>query len=465
VQKIPQINFHKYQEKAISFLLGQGCGGLFLSPGLGKSPITLEVIAELLDKKKIRKTLIIAPLRVVYSTWPTEIKKWLDFEDLTYTILHGTQKDKNLEKDVDIYLMNPDGLSWLIRTLDPTGKKKEIEHKFDMLVIDESSQFKHTNTARFKLLKKILNDFRRKTILTGSPVANGYLGIFGQIYILDQGLSLGRYITHFKNKYFTPSGYEGYTWTIQPDGEGRILKAIEPYVMHMSAEDFLEMPELIYVDRKVDLPPAAMKIYQEVKKELISSIGEEDLVAGSASVASMKCRQIANGGVYLVSGDVESVRHIHDEKTKELRSLIDELEGSPALVAYEFKHDLARIRKEFGEDIPHIGSGVSPKDTMQIVDDWNAGKISVLVCHGKSMAHGLNMQQSGNAVIFYSIPWDLETYEQLIRRVYRQGQKNRVFVYHIAARNTVDTTILRSLKEKDNTQKGFLNWLKEEIEE
>lgn len=441
-----------YQMKTLDFLLNLAGAGALLDPGLGKTSIFLAVITVLKKKKMVEKTLIIAPKRVCYLVWPKEIKKWKDFNHLTYTILHGKDKDKNLEKDVDIYLINPEGLPWLT-------KKNFKKLGFSILGVDESTKFKSTNTIRFKLIKSILPFFDRRYIMTGTPAPKGLGDLFGQIYIVDEGRSLGRYISHFRNKYFYRSGFGGYDWKLQEGAEERIQEAIKPVTIHLSAEDHLDLPKLITNRVEIELESEARRYYDEMEKELFTLIGKEgEVAAASAAVATMKCRQIANGGVYDENGNTI---FIHDQKSEATFDLVEEIGGTPTLIAYEFKHDLERLFKAFGKNTPFIGGGVNERTTLEIEEKWNAGKIPVLFGNPASMAHGLNFQNAGNHIIWHSLTYNYEYYYQFIRRILRQGSKHKnVFNHLIIATDTVDEAMFFSLIHKHNTQKNLLEGLK-----
>jgi SNF2 family DNA or RNA helicase len=392
------------------------------------------------------------------NTWPSEISKWEDFKDLTATILHGPKKMERLQtSEADIHLINPEGLTWLMA-------QKTIP-LYDILIIDESSKFKASNTQRFKALKNFLPRFNRRWILTGTPTPNGLTDLFGQIYILDLGRALGRFISHYRRDFFDQSGYGGYTWTPKHDAFPRIVEKISPLILQMSAEDYLSMPELIYIERSVQLPDKARLIYKGIEDEFISVMDDPDrpIVAGTAAVAGVKCRQIANGAVY----DEYGIPHdIHDAKLEALEELLEELAGAPTLVLYEFDHDRSRIQKRFGDGIPVLGSGVSERKLSQIIDGFNRGEIPVLLGHPASMGHGLNLQGSCYHVIWFGIPWNLEHYDQAIARVYRQGQKSSsVFVYHISAENTLDQEVLKALTAKDRDQQGLLKALSTYVHE
>lgn len=441
---------HSYQKRAIRLLLSQASGGLFLDPGLGKTSICLAAFKILKEKALAKKMLIVAPLRPVYKVWPDEIKKWAEFEGLTYAILHGDVKEYNVEAEADIYIINPEGLVWLF---DPKRKRPE----FDVLCIDESTKFKNSTSKRFKILKPLLSSFRRRWILTGTPSPNGIEDLFGQIYILDLGRSLGRYITHFRNQYFQRDGYNLYSWSPRYGALQDIVERIAPLILQLSAEDYLQMPEIVYRNIFVKLPESAMKVYKEVEDDFLTQLDQGFLVAANAAVAGMKCRQIANGAVY--TGNQDDVLPVHDEKLDALESLLEELSGKPVLLLYEFRHDATRIKTRIGE-VPELGAGLSAKKLDSYINRFNAGDVPVLLGHPDSMGHGLNLQGACHHVIWFGITWNLEYYDQAIARVYRQGQKaDHVFVYHIVAKDTVDERVLGVLDGKDKTQQSLLSAL------
>lgn len=442
---------HKYQANAVKRGIQQAALALFLDPGLGKTSIFLAIVKLLKKEKLINKTLIIAPLRVCYLVWPKEVAKWADFCQLKVQILHGKDKEKNLYKEADIYLINPEGLTWLVKhNLKKLG--------FDMLGVDESTKFKASNTQRFKLLKGILPIFRRRIIMTGSPSPNGMMDLFSQIFILDGGAALGKFITHYRNKFFYPTGFGGYEWKLQPGADKTIRDAIKPLVLRLEAKDYLDLPQIIENNIYVELPKAAREAYNEMEEELFIGLEEGDVEAANAAAASMKCRQIANGGVY---DEDKNAHEIHMEKAEAVKDLIDELQGVPAFIAYDFDHDLKRLLKVLGKNTPNI-STASPKQAERIEAEWNAGNIPVLLGHPASVGHGLNLQGSGNHVIWHSLTWNFEHYEQFNKRVHRQGNKNsHVYIHHIIAEETVDIAILTALKFKDSTQRSLLAGLKD----
>ncbi len=472
-------NPHLYQKKAVKFLLEHAAAALFLDPGLGKTSIVLAAIKLLKRRKLLGKVLVIAPLRVCHSVWPNEIRKWKDFKGLTFEVLHGPHKDDLLQNSkADIFIINPEGLDWLLqvkKTKTPTGKTKvSVDLRrwkklgFDTLVIDELTKFKHTNTNRFKALKFILPTFSRRWGLTGSPAANGLLGLFGQCYVLDEGRTFGRYITQYRQQYFE-QGYDGFSWHLRKGCDQQIYDRLKPLALRMGNE-LLDMPNLVENNIRITLSPKVMDIYEAMKDDLVAQINSGAVTAKTAAVASMKCRQIASGGIFLnpevkalvklPSSQREWV-NLHDTKIDALEELIEELQGSPLLVAYDFAHDLDRLRKRFGKDIPYIGGGVSVKRSTELEREWNLGNLPYLFGHPQSIAHGLNLQQCGHHIAWHTLTYDYEVYDQFIQRVLRQGNKSAdVFVHHLIAEDTIDEVIFHVLKSKRRGQNALFAALK-----
>lgn len=470
---------HAYQKKAVKFLLEHAAAALFLDPGLGKTSIVLAAIKFLIARKIINKVLLIAPLRVCHGVWPAEVEKWTDFHGLRVVVLHGPNKTALLEQEADIYVINFEGLDWLLqieKSKSASGKTKvQLDLRrwkkfgFDTLVVDELSKLKHTNTNRFKALKLVLPTFARRWGLTGSPAANGLMDLFGQCYVLDQGRTLGQYITHYRMKYFDQS-YDGFSWVLKDGAEKEIYTRLKPLALRMSAEDYLDMPQLIENKIYVELPDNVRKIYDQLEEDLLAKIDDKLVVASTAAAASIKCRQVANGGLYL-DPDVQALIklptskkewvHLHHAKTDALVDLIEELQGSPLLVAYDFAHDLDRLQEKLGQEVPYIGGGVSTKRSTELERMWNAGQLPVLLGHPQSMGHGLNLQECGHHVAWYAQTWNYELDDQLIRRVLRQGNKaKQVFVHRIITKDTIDEVILSTLKLKKKGQNALFDALK-----
>jgi SNF2 family DNA or RNA helicase len=466
---------HAYQKKALKFLLEHQAAGLLLDPGLGKTSITLAAFSFLKKKGLAKKMLVIAPLRPCYLVWPAEIEGWEDFAHLKCVVLHGKHKDKLLEEDADVYIINPEGLEWLIGK-GTFNRRRWNSLGFDTLCIDELTRFKKSTGKRFKLLKLVLDTFQRRWGLTGTPAPNGLLDLFGQMFILDSGRSLGRYVTHYRMQYFNNPDGLGWKWIPRKGAEEEIYERLKPLCLRMEAKDYLELPDLITNKIMLDMPPKVAEMYDQLEDLMISKLEDNLIVASNAAAASTKLRQICNGAVY-VDDDVASfargsggrnVLPVHSVKLEAVEELLEELQGQPLLLAYEFNHDLDRLLGHFGKDTPYIGSGVSPKKSAEIEKKWNAGDIPLLLGHPASMGHGLNFQR-GNAahVGWFGMFWDLELYDQFLKRVYRQGNKaTRVFNHHFMMQRpggdpTVDELVFYAQRRKERGQQALSDALKQ----
>jgi len=475
---------HDYQKRAIRLLVKQVVAGLFMDPGMGKTSCVLAAISLLKKKGYVNRVLVIAPLRVAHNVWPVELQKWKDFHHLSCTVIHGNQKDELIHEDTDIHVINPEGLFMFVDKLvkevvnKRTGKVREVtEYRlkrefrrcfpYDMLVVDESTRFKRSTCDRFKRLKEMLKHFKRRVILTGTPAPNGLEDLFGQIYILDQGRALGAYITHYRNRWFSPAGYGGYQWQLNPGAEREIYAAIKPYVLRLEDKDYLKLPPLITTTVTVTLPLAVRAMYHDMEEELIAQLEDNLVVAKNAGVATGKCRQIAGGGVYLSDkhgNSTRNVKHLHTVKVDAVVELLEELRGKPTLVLYEFEHEATRLVKAFGKTTALIKGGMTPRQTTAILERWNRGELPYLVAQVDAVAHGLNLQATGRVIIFHSLTWNLESYLQAVKRIWRQGQKHRTLLYHVVAEGTIDEVILGTvLGGKKRTQDELLAALKAKL--
>jgi SNF2 family DNA or RNA helicase len=452
---------HPYQKRGISFLVQHPEAALFHEPGLGKTAVTLTAMQALMKVGGVRKALVIAPLRVAYQVWSEvgELGKWDQFAGLRVSLLHGDHKERALAQDADVYVINFDGLLWLTESPTPGVPARLdglIKRGVDLLVVDELSKLKHPQTRRFKAIKPWLGRFRRRWGLTGTPVANGLLDLFGQCYVLDLGRALGRFITHFRNRYFIPTGYGGYTWAPRPGAERDIFTALAPLASSLKAADCLDLPELVERDVWVELPEAARKVYTALEDDLIAVVNSTTVTAANTAVALNKCRQVVGGALYhQADGAADRTwLPVHDAKVEAVVEIVDELQGAPALIAYAFDHELIRLRAALGAKTPALCGGVSSKDAAATIAAWNAGEVPVLLAHPAAAGHGLNLQGSGGAhVIFFTLPWDLEEYLQLIARIWRQGSAApRVIVQRVLARETVDLAVRTSLARKARGQ-------------
>lgn len=458
---------HFYQQDAVEFLIDNPQSGLFLDPGLGKTAISLTAINYLIRAKKIKAALVVAPLRVIYSVWPEEIKKWKNFSNLTCTILHGKTKKSLFDTAKHIYLINPEGLPWLVKAL-LASLKAGGQCPFNALWIDESTKFKnHETKTRFEPIKTMRPLFKRRHIMTGTPAPRGLLDLWAQLYLLDGGETLGKNFYKFRKKYFYTDDWNKHKWIPRPGSADKIHRAIAPSVLEISARGHLQLPAIIYNKILVTLPDKAMALYENMENDFFMELDGAQASAQAAVAASLKCHQIANGRVYedvekgAVVTATRDILDVHSAKLDALRDLVDELNGKPLLIAYHYKHDLAALKKLFGANVAHIGSGVSVNETKKTIEKWNLGELPILLGHPVSMAHGLNLQAGGNDVCWFSLTWNLEEYLQFNARVYRQGVKGSVRIHHIIAKNTIDLVMFSRLGEKEKVQKSLRDALRE----
>lgn len=417
----------------------------------GKTICTLSAIEELMyDRMEISKVLIIAPIRVATSTWPSEIKKWDNIRHLTYSVVVGTPKQRisALNEEADIYIINRENVVWLMDN-----------HKwdYDMVVIDELSSFKNNQAKRFKALKKKIVKCKRVVGLTGTPTPNGLIDLWPQIYLLDQGERLGRTLGAYRERYFKPGrskGYIVYEYIPLDTAKTDIFDKLADVCISMRKEDYLDMPDRVYQDVEVNLEPKALKAYQTFEKESVLELANsDDIVAVNAAAISNKLQQFANGAIY---DENRKYTILHDSKIEALKELIEEANGQPVIVFYNFKHDQARIQQEFE---------TRELNTDKDIEEWNQGKIPILLAHPASIGHGLNLQDGGHIIIWFGLTWSLELYQQANDRLYRNGQKNTVSVYHIVAKDTIDQRILEALTKKEKVQDSLMDYMKAKMEE
>lgn len=440
---------HDYQEIAKEFAIQNNASGLFLDMGLGKTIITLSAIEELKNNYyDINKVLVIAPKRVAEDTWTTEHKKWDHVKDLKIIKILGTPIERKLalEQEGDIYIITRDNIAWLVELLGRTWD-------FDTVVIDELSSFKSNQSKRFKKLR-IVRPFMKRIIgLTGTPAPNGYMDLWAQIYLLDRGKRLGKTITEFRKRYFNTLYRHGYNdYELRPGGKEAIDDALKYLCISMKARDYLKLEEPLYINRVAKLDKKEYELYKTMEKDAVLEFGDEDITALSAAAVSNKLLQLANGAVYTENREVIK---IHDKKIDVLEELIEEANGEPVLVFYNFKHDKDRILEKF--------KGVKVLDTEQDIKDWNDKKIKILLAHPASAGHGLNLQSGGNIIIWFGLNWSLELYLQANARLDRQGQKETVRIYHIITEGTIDEKVLEVIKGKNIKQEDLLRMLKAEL--
>ena len=444
---------HEYQKYATNFIEANPISAVLLDMGLGKTVITLSALNDLLfDSFEIRKVLIIAPLRVARDTWPNELKKWDHLKILKASVVVGDLKTRMnaLKSKADIYIINRENVSWLI-------EESGYEFDFDMIVIDELSSFKNHKAKRFKSLLMVRANSSRIVGLTGTPAGNGLMDLWAEFRLLDYGKRLGRFITHYRNMYFVPDKHNGevvFSYRPIAGAKEAIFDSISDITISMRAIDHIKMPELISNAYKVYLSDEEMKTYKDFRKELVLSLEDKDISVANAAVLTGKLTQYANGAVYSEDGKTEI---IHSKKLDALEDIIEAQNGQPLLVAYWYKHDLARIK----ERLDDLKINYMELNSSESFRKWNNRELQVGLIHPASAGHGLNLQEGGNAICWYGLTWSLELYQQTNARLYRQGQRaSTVVVTHIVAADTVDETILKVLEGKESMQNALFEAVK-----
>ena len=449
-------NPHDYQTYATKFVLTHPAAAVFLDCGLGKSVITLTALFDLcLDSFEIRKVLVIAPLRVARDTWPSELRKWDHLKGLTWSVAVGTEIERKaaLRQDVFVYIINRENVQWLI-------EQSGLPFDYDMIVVDELSSFKSYQAKRFRALLKVRPSVKRIVGLTGTPSSNGLMDLWAEYRLLDMGKRLGRYITHYRNRYFVPDKRNGqviFSYKPLPGAEEQIYTAISDITISMKATDHLKMPELVLNEVTVTLSDEEREIYDAMRRELVVSLDGEEIDAGTAAVLSGKLSQMANGAVYT---EDKKVIPLHCRKLDALEDLIEAANGKPVLVAYWYKHDLDRIE----ERLHKLHIPFARADKADSLERWNRGELPVMLLHPASAGHGLNLQAGGSTLIWYGLTWSLELYQQTNDRLWRQGQQHTVVIHHIIAEDTIDERIMAALRFKDKSQTALKDAVKAILE-
>ena len=443
---------HEYQQYATDFILTHPIAAVLLEMGLGKSVITLTAIQDLcLDSFLVHRVLVIAPLRVARDTWPTEIQKWDHLQELSYSVAVGTAQERRaaLQKPAFIHIINRENVQWLI-------EESGIRWDYDMVVVDELSSFKSHQAKRVKSLLKMRPLVNRFVGLTGTPSSNGLMDLWAEFRLLDMGKRLGRFITHYRDTFFTPdrrNGMQVFSYKPKPGAEAEIYRRIGDITISMRSTDYLQMPECVLNTVPVTLSEDEHKKYQAMAKELVLKLQGVEVDASNAAALSGKLCQLANGAIYT---EDKRTLYFHDRKLDALEDLIEGANGKPVLVAYWFQHDLARIKKRF-----KVRELKSSKD----IADWNAGKIPVAVIHPASAGHGLNLQAGGSTLVWFGLTWSLELYQQTNARLWRQGQRaDTVVIHHIITRGTIDESIMKALTLKDKSQAALIRAVKAQLE-
>ena len=439
-------DLYPYQRYAVDFIERHRFCGLFLDMGLGKTVSTLTAVKRMIYSFEVSKVLVIAPKRVAETTWTTEADKWEHLRCLKLSKVIGTEKERAeaLGADADVYVINRENVCWLVRYLN--GRML-----FDMLVIDELSSFKSHTAQRFKALKSVRYQFSRIIGLTGTPAPNGYMDLWAELYLLDGGERLGKYITRYREEYFHPLisvGAVVYRYGLNAMSDIVISKKISDICVSMTAGDYLQLPKRIDNTINVILTKDEKRQYDRFESEEILKINGETITAANAAAVTNKLLQYANGAVY---DETKNVHTIHDAKIEALEELVEAASGDPVLVFYSYRHDAARIMERLKKYDPVMLEG--EKD----ISDWNEGKTKVLITHPASAGHGLNLQAGGHIIVWFGVTWSLELYQQANARLHRQGQTKPVMIYHLITKGTMDERVMKAIANKENGQNAMID--------
>lgn len=446
---------HNYQSYCIERIVNDPAVGLFLRPGLGKTSITLTAVNILkYFKWNISRALVIAPKKVAEGTWKSEAGKWDHLKLLRVVTVTGSpaKRIRTLNTPADVYVINRENVPWLVDYYKQAWP-------FDMVVFDESTSFKNGQSKRFKAIKLVRRFMKKVVLLTGTPSSRSIMDLWAQIYLLDEGQRLGKTITQFRARYFDINTHGGHFTEYSPkeDAEAAVLDAISDICVSMKAEDYLELPALIEHEIPVTLDDKAIKAYRRFERELLITVDEDTVTAGSAGVLTGKLLQFCGGAMY---GEDRRVIHIHDCKIEAYKELLESLNGEPCITFYGFQHDRERILAALSETKLRVCvySGVQDGDA------WNAGEIDVLLVHPSSCAYGLNLQAGGRHIIWFTPNWSFELNDQGACRLWRQGSPyDKIYVHYLVAQGCVDEDVLAVIRDRANTHETVMQVLKARI--
>ncbi|HFH9915869.1 TPA: SNF2-related protein [Streptococcus suis] len=452
-----KLTLHNYQVVAKDFIIGHPYAAVILDMGMGKTATTLSAVNELMfDRFEVTRVLVIAPLRVANTVWSDEIEQWAELRHLRYSKIVGTPKQRKvaLQKDADIYIVNRENLPWLVEQCSPY-------FKWDMVVIDELSSFKSWQSKRFKAFMAMRPYMKRIVGLTGTPSSNGLMDLFAEFKVIDGGERLGRFIGEFRSRYFEEGRRNGnivYEYIPMDYAECQIQDKISDITISMKALDYLDMPELISTKKLVRMSEKEKEKYSQFKKEYVmSELDGLEVTAANAASLTNKLVQLSNGAVY---SDDHTVVALHEQKLDALEDILESANGEPVLVAYWFKHDLARIINRLEK--LRVKSRVLK--TEEDIREWNKGNVPVGLLHPAGAGHGLNLQKGGHNLVWFGLTWSLELYQQTNARLWRQGQEAEIVVIqHIVTEGTIDEAILKALENKDAQQERLIEAVKAQV--
>jgi len=448
-------DMHQYQHKMVRHIIEHKGAMLWCSMGLGKTVAALTAVNTLMAFGEVKRTLVVAPLRVCQTVWEQEARNWTHTRHLRFSQILGSPRNRLnalLNPTSDIMLINYENVEWMVQQLEHYYIKMDRPLPFQCIVWDEVSKMKNSVTHRGKAARKMTGMVPRKIGLTGTPCSNGLQDLHGQFLVLDGGVRLGTHITHFRERFLYQDGYSR-KWIPFRESQHQIENLVHDITLQMSAEDYLEVPEFMLNDIYVRLPPNLKVKYDELEQHMITELDEADgghqIAVFNAGALTNKCLQFANGATYIEAGRHE-FNTVHSLKLDALQEIVDESGDEPLLVAYAYQADRDRILKKFKGSI--CLSAIDGTKLNAVIDQWNRGEIKMLVGHPASMGHGLNLQHGGHTLVWYGLNWSLDLYEQFNARINRQGQQHPVICHRIMVEDTVERTVKEALDSKAATQ-------------
>lgn len=472
-------DMHDYQGVGVDHMLINEDGMLWLGMGLGKTIISLTAIVDRINSGQVKKVLIWGPLRVIQSVWAEEARKWTHTRHLRFSLITGSpeQRARAMFANADIYLCNYENMNWLADKLQIYCLDADKPIPYDWCIYDEISKMKNSTSLRMKGgivdvkdgrggtvevrkigWRKFVPLFKYHTGLTGTPASNGYIDLHGQYLAVDNGKRLGPYITGYRDAYFE-SDHMGWKYSPTIPGKEWIERKISDITLKMDTRDYLDMPECVISDVMVPLPPKARKHYEQLEQDLFTELDSgREVELFSKNSVSNKLLQVCNGQLYLNQEIYsEGYEAVHSAKLDALGQILEQAAGSPVLCSYTFRSDAERIMKKFGKQYNAVNlTDEKSVKTAKIIEDWNAGRIQLLLGHPASMGHGVDrLQESGNIVVWFGINWSLELYLQLIARIDRQGQTKPVSVLRILCEETIDLAVADAIETKTDNEEGL----------
>ena len=428
--------------------------------GLGKTATCLDVIADKKLEGDIKGVLVVAPLRVCNLTWANEIEKWDNMSFLKIANLRtGAGWRTLMRQEADIYTINYEALPKFVKEY--CFNRRATDYGFNCVIFDELTKAKNPKSKRINGFRHYAQKMEYIWGLTGTPAPNSLMDLFAQMRLLDDGKHLGKSFTGFKQQYFHATDYQQYRWEPNDGARERIYKHIAPIALTLRSSDWLNIPDVEEEDISVTLPTPARSIYDRLAKELFIKLTEtENIDAVNAAVLLNKLLQVCGGAVYTGDG-IETpkvISEIHDAKIKALRTLFNQDKKSPLLVGYAFKHECDRIAAAFPQAVrfDEYKGEAAQKD---LLARWNAGKIPMLLAHPASAGHGLNMQEGGSRLAWFSLTWSRELYDQFIARIARQGQDEITRVFRLICKDSADEAVAETLRNKEKEQGALLSAL------